>query len=320
MKTTCRVLLAACAACAAVWGAGFWEKTKFTHWSGKEVQKMLTNSPWAKRVTVPLGTPMAGGLAGGGGGRGGGGRGGGGGGGIPGGGGGGGGGRRGGGGGNTSIPIAPTVNLTVRFRSALPVKQSLVKGNMGESTELTPEMNQFLDREETHYVVAVDRLPQQLSRMSQNPDALIGTAVLRRKGKADLAAEKVEVQAGGQVTRFYYFFPRTEEITLADKEVEFFMKLQRPGGTGQRGGGRAGREGGQGAGGRAGGAGGGPGAGGRAGGAGGGPGAGGRAGGGAGGPGAGGGRGGGAAFALFGKEIKRKFKLKDMVYNGTLAL
>ena len=197
------------------------------------------------------------------------------------------------------------MNLTIRFRSALPIKQSLVKGNMGESTELTPEMNQFLDREETHYVVAVDGLPQQLSRMSQNPDALVGTAVLRRKGKADLAAEKVEVQAAERVTRFYYFFPRTEEISLADKEVEFFMKLQRPGGMGQRGGGRAGREGGPGAGGRAGGAGGGPGA-----------------QGGRGGAGAGGGRGGGggAAFALFGKEIKRKFKLKDMVYNGTLAL
>ena len=301
MKTTCRVLSAACVACAVVWGAGFWEKTEFTHWSGKEVNKMLTNSPWAKRVTIPLGAPMA--TTGGGGGRRGGG--GGGGGGIPGGGGGGGGGRRGGGG-NANMPAAPPpMHLTVRFRSALPIKQSLVKGNMSESTELTPEMNQFLDREETHYVVTVDRLPQQLSRMGQNPDALIGTAVLRRKGKADLAAEKVEVQTGGQMTRFYYFFPRTEEISLADKEVEFFMKLQRPGGAGQRGGGRAGREGGAGGGGAS--------AGGRGGGAG--------SGAGGGRPGAaGGGRGGGAAFALFGKEIRRKFKLKDMVYNGTLAL
>ena len=96
-------------------------------------------------------------------------------------------------------------------------------------------MNQFLDREEDTLRCDVDRLPQQLSRMGQTPDALIGTAVLRRKGKADLAAEKVEVQTGGQSTRFYYFFPRTEEISLADKEVEFFMKLQRPGGAGQRG-------------------------------------------------------------------------------------
>ncbi len=289
MKTICRVLFAVCVTGAAVWGANFWEKTEFTHWSGKEVKKMLTNSPWAKRVTITLGAPMAAGLAGGGGGgrRGGGGGGGG----IPGGGGGGGGGRRGGGGGggNTDIPRAPTINLAVRFRSALPIKQSLVKGNMGESTELTPEMTEFLNRKETHYVVAVDHLPQQLSRMSQNPDALIGTAVLRRKGKTDLAAEKVEVQAADQVTRFYYFFPRTEEIHLADKEVEFFMKIERPTGMGQRGGGRAGRQVGQSAGGRGGG------------------------------PGAGG-RGGGAALAVFGKEIKRKFKLKDMVYHGTLSL
>lgn len=294
MKTTCRVLLAACAACAAVWGAGFWEKTEFTHWSGKEVQKMLNNSPWAKRFTISVGAPML--PSGGGGGRrggGGGGIGGGGGGGGFGGGGGGGGRRGGGGGGNMDMPAAPPLNLTIRFRSALPIKQGLVKSNMGESTEVTPEMNQFLDHEETHYVVAVDGLPQQLSRMSQNPDALLGTAMLRRKGKADLAAEKVEVQSAGQITRFFYFFPRTEEIALADKEVEFSMKLQRPQGMGQRGN-RAGREGGQGAGGRGGQ--------------------------GQGGPGAGGRGGAGRAFAVFGKEIKRKFKLKDMVYNGTLAL
>ena len=166
------------------------------------------------------------------------------------------------------------MNLTVRFRSALPIKQSLVKSSMGESTELTPEMQKFVDSAETHYVVAVDGLPQQLSRMGENPASLVGTAVLRRKGKNDIAAEKVEVTSS-DVTRFYYFFPRTEVIGPADKEVEFFMKLERPAGEGQGGGG---------------------------------PGAG------------GGGRGGGAAFAVFGKEIKRKFKLKDMVYNGTLEL
>lgn len=293
MKTTCRVLLAACAACAAVWGAGFWEKTEFTHWSGKEVNRMLTNSPWAKRFTISTGAPMM--PSGGGGRRGGGGGGIGGGGGAGGfGGGGGGGGRRGGGGG-MDMPTAPPMNLTIRFRSALPIKQGLIKSNMGESTELTPDMKQFLDNEETHYVVAVDGLPQQLSRMSQNPDALLGTAKLRRKGKADLAAEKVEVQSAGPITRFFYFFPRAEEIALADKEVEFFMKLQRPQGMGQRGGQGAGGRGGQGAGGGQRQGGGGQGAAGRGGGA-------------------------GRAFAVFGKEIKRKFKLKDMVYNGTLAL
>jgi hypothetical protein len=286
MKTTGRILLAVCVACATVLGADFWEKTEFTHWSGKEVGKMLNASPWAKRVTIPIGAPRGGGAGGGGGGRGGGGRGGGG---APGGGGGGGGRRGGGGGGNTDIPITPTMKLTVRFRSALPIKQSLVKSSMGESTELTPDMQKFVDTAETHYIVAVDGLPQQLSRMGENTAALVGTAVLRRKGKDDIAAEKVEVTAS-EVTRFYYFFSRTEVIGPDDKEVEFFMKLERPAGGGQGGGQRGG---GQGGGGQRGG--GGPGAG-------------------------GGGRGGGAAFAVFGKEIKRKFKLKDMVYKGTLEL
>ena len=208
---------------------------------------------------------------------------------------------------------APSLNLMVRFTSALPVKQAMVKFNMGESTAVTPQMEQFLGQEEPYYVVTVDGLPQMLSRFAEEPERLVTTARLRRKNKDDIMPAKVEVKPSGARVEFNYFFLRTDPIELADKEVEFFMKLERPARPGQasgaqrRGAGGQGQRGGQGGGQRqAGGQGGGQG---QRGGQGGGQ----RAGG-------AGGRGAGMAMALFGKEIKRKFRLKDMVFKGALAL
>ena len=195
----------------------------------------------------------------------------------------------------------------VRFTSALPVKQAMVKFNMGESTEVTPQMEQFLGQEEPYYVVTVDGLPQALSRFGEEPERLATTARLRRKNKDDLMPAKVEVKPSGQRVEFNYFFLRTDPIELADKEVEFFMKLERPARPGQGRGAQRQGAGGQGGGQRQRGA------------QGGGQRQGGAQGGGqrAGGP---GGRGAGMAMAIFGKEIKRKFRLKDMVFKGELAL
>ena len=296
----------------ALYGAGFWDKKDFTQWSPKEVEKMYMDSPWSKRVSIPMGAPMAafsGGGAPGGGRRGGGG--GGGGGGIPGGG--GGGGRRGGGGaggGGQMAQQAPSLNLQVRFDDATPVKHAKVKFNMGESTEVTPEMQKFIDSQEPYYIVVVEGLPAILARFEEEPEKLATTARLRRKKKDDIYPAKVEVEANQRAT-LKYFSPRTDPIALEDKEVEFFMKFeremmagmrpqQRPGAGGQgpqggqrgqagQGGQRQQRGGGQGGGGQRAGAG-------------------------------GGGRGAGMAMAIFGKEIKRKFRLKDMVYKGELAL
>ena len=32
--------------------ADFWEETEFTAWSDKDVEQMMNDSPWAKRLTV----------------------------------------------------------------------------------------------------------------------------------------------------------------------------------------------------------------------------------------------------------------------------
>ena len=63
---------------AALAAADFWNEKDFTTWSDKEVEKMLSDSPWSRRVTIAIrgqGARGSGDLfggAGGGGGRGGG--------------------------------------------------------------------------------------------------------------------------------------------------------------------------------------------------------------------------------------------------------
>ena len=311
-----------------LWGAGFWDKKEFTQWSVKELERTFVNSPWAKSVTLTGQAAMDAFSGGGGGGR----RGGGGG--APGGGGppgaGVGGGRRGGGGGGGGggMPTAPSLRLIVRFDEALPVKHAKVKHRMGESTEVPADFQLYLDEEQPYYVVNVENLPQMLARFEEQPEMLATTARLRRKNHEDILPAKVDVVTGRTVS-FRYYFTRADPIELADKEVEFYMKLERPAGMagaagrgqrqrggqgqGQRGEGAQGQRGAGGQGQQGGGGQGQRGAGGQ-----------GQQGGGAQGRGQGaqgGGRGGaGAAMMVLGKEIKRKFRLKDMVYQGELRL
>ena len=65
------VLLFLCALC--MWAADFWTTKPFTEWNEKEVQKILSDSPWTAKITISGGfgggrSPTAGGGGGGGGG------------------------------------------------------------------------------------------------------------------------------------------------------------------------------------------------------------------------------------------------------------
>lgn len=262
---TRRLLLGLMSAAPAAWAADFWEKQPdFKNWSAKEADKMLNSSPWAQTVSVQLG---GGGGGGGGGGFGGGGGGrpggGGGGGGIGVGGGGGGGGRRGGGGGGGGPVGPPPMQFLVRWHSSRPIKEAIVAARTQlEGVPLDDDMQAFIDREETHYILNIPNFPARMGqRMSQDLERLKTFAQLERKGHDPIRASAAQVQPTDGILSMYFLFPRTEPISEEDKEVTFVFKPARPE-SGPNGGGQRGP----------------------------------------------------------GIEIKRKFKLKDMVYNGELAL
>ena len=202
------VLLSAVSVCA----ANFWDAKPFETWSDKEVQQLLTDSPWSRGVQVVLnvvgrsGTSLGeseggGGRAGGGGGRGGGGR---------------------GGGGTGFVTAAPQLKLQIAWRSAMPMKQALVRSQLGAGGRVSEPFQQFLDRPEPQYIVSIEGLP---ARYAPALEAMKATAVLKRGNKTPIACGALEAQqvATGVVVAFG--FPKDDPISASDKDVEFFTKL-----------------------------------------------------------------------------------------------
>ena len=210
------VVLSAVSVCA----ADFWDTKPFETWSDKEVQQLLTDSPWSRSVQVVLnvvgrGTALgesegaggrgrgAGGDAGAdaGGGRGGGGR---------------------GGGGTGFVTAVPQLKLRIAWRSAMPMKQALVRSQLGAAPGIPEAFQQFLDRPEPQYIVSIEGLP---ARYAPALEAMKGNAVLKRGNRTSIACAALEVQqvATGVVVAFG--FPKDDPISASDKDVEFFTKL-----------------------------------------------------------------------------------------------
>jgi len=226
------ILLAFALAAAVLRAEDFWEKKSYLQWTDKEAKKMLEDSPWAKKIDAATGLPAGGSgipsASGGGGGRGG--RGGGGGGaGAPSGeggeagvgGGGRGGGRGGGGFGGASM------SLTVRWSSALPIKQAIVSMRYGPEAANVESAQKMLAREEPGYLLTIQNVPPMLARM--NPaklkEMLIKVTRLEIKDKPSLVPEAVEVVGQGQDVMIALLFPKTNPITVEDKDVEFVTRL-----------------------------------------------------------------------------------------------
>ena len=192
--------------------ADFWTARDFLEWNEKEVSKLLTNSPWTRTVLMTMGGGGGGGRGGGGGGGGGGTR-------TPGSYGGGYGGPGGGGPGMQR-------NFIVRWMSALPVKQALVKAQYGEEAGTAEEAQEFINRTETHYVVGVSGFPSRMAQMGQrDPDRLKQESFLKRKGKENIFPEDFQMRGGEEEAEVFLMFPRTDAITLDDKDVELQLKM-----------------------------------------------------------------------------------------------
>jgi hypothetical protein len=268
------------AACAVMlFAADTWKTKDYTQWTNGEINKVLSDSPWAKSKTVQFQQPEMGqpgvGSRGGGFGRPGGGIGlpGGGypGGGYPGGGGGGGypqggvgrnpqggsgypGSGPGNGDGNSGDPAqSEPMNLTIRWESALPIQQALMRQGASASNELKAAA----DATEKYYVIEVLglRAPRPGNRgvvnaddpndngnsgaadssqrrgRNQSNDALrsqlMDAAQLAPKGKSSIYAADVQIEGPAGIDGVRFLFPRTNPINAGDKEVEFILNIRR---------------------------------------------------------------------------------------------
>jgi hypothetical protein len=219
-----------------VWAADFWTTKPFTDWNEKEVAKILSDSPWAAKVTVSMGFnagPAGIAETAGGGGRGGGGRGGGGGGrggpqgdganSDPGVGGGGGGGDFGGGGGGGGVSVG------LVWQTALPIRQAVVKRQYGAEAGTSPEAKAKLDRVDQLYVLTLSGVPGPMLGATQGDKkaALLDLTTITVSGKPPLKAADVQVSGGRGTASVSFLFPKTTQLTVEDKEVEFSTKFDK---------------------------------------------------------------------------------------------
>jgi len=239
------ILLSVCGLGLLAGSSEFWRDKGYTQWTSDEVDKMLSDSPWAqssKASSQQQQSPSRGmGRRGGGGGGMG----------IPGMGGGGMG--RGGGGGYPSGggQSMPQVTATVRWQSALPVREALLRRDTGVTKPDDAQVAASLTAPMNGYAIAVMGLPEtppssrggygsrgtdtdrddDSSARGTNSrddatdhslDQVKSATYLSRKDKATLFAEKAQRDKDGVTLLFT--FPKTTPITLDDKEVEFVTR------------------------------------------------------------------------------------------------
>ena len=172
--------------------ADFWEETEFTAWSDKDVEQMMNDSPWAKRLTVRFPrTPRE---------------------------------SRGGRfGGFRPGTSTPQTRLVIQWQSAQPIRQAMVRGRIEQGGTVDPEAQVFLDQSSPGYVVVVTGLPGQFGRLT--PEALMAEARLERKGKSPIVPAQAQPQRAERGVTIVYIFPKDDAIVLEDKEVEFITAV-----------------------------------------------------------------------------------------------
>ena len=116
--------------------------------------------------------------------------------------------------------------LTVRWESALPVKQASLRRGLGDAAALA-DVLQFLKQDEPFYRVAVVGIPGELTEAVASLGELRDATTLRARGRTALVPVDVRLMYEDGLLGIEFHFLRTEPIALDDGEVEFITKLGR---------------------------------------------------------------------------------------------
>lgn len=206
--------------------ADFWQGKAYTEWSDKDLHRMISNSPWAHAISISGGGDMmrsggsnrrsmgeAGSTMNDDGGFGG-----------PG----GGGGRRRGNPSDDTPSAPPPLEMVIRWQSALPVRQALVRMKYGSEAATSPEAKKILGEDGEVYVIAVTGVTRGMLRGQGDAlkQSLMEHASLTAKGKDAVKPADVRIGQSGRAIEAYFLFPRTAAFTLDDKEIEFGAKFE----------------------------------------------------------------------------------------------
>jgi len=198
--------------------ADFWTKA-YTDWTEKELQQMISDSPWADRMAVETGQRGA----------------------I----------------GNADDKGGPmqgnlTTPITVVWRTALPIRQALARLQYGADAATNPQGKALLEVEQPVSVLLVNGFPGMFRADAQDTAKLVADTVIKVKGKPDLHPTEIQIPAaappaggaegkgggkgapgagrggrggGGGNFDLIVIFPKGLGLTADDKELEFMTKV-----------------------------------------------------------------------------------------------
>lgn len=197
--------------------AADWDSKPFPDWPEKTVLRLVTDSPWAKQIDVPLewkkreerpltpqdvpgatpqGAAKAGSPVGG----------------I--------------GAGKPKMPLG--ADLIVRWASALPVRQA--KALYKQRNERTEVRNpsDLIEARSSDYVLEIYGIPAEVAHLgTESVEAVaMSSAWLRTKSGRLLKPNRVEAKVHALTLTLLIHFSRDAAITLKDQEVECFVDMQ----------------------------------------------------------------------------------------------
>jgi hypothetical protein len=116
--------------------------------------------------------------------------------------------------------------LIVSWRTALPIREAVVKEKFGAETATSPDAKKMLEEEQKYYGIVVSGLPARSVRANDKmKDELLKNTSLLVKGKDPIVATNLQTGGNEQKAVVIFLFPRSAGLTLDDKEVEFSTKL-----------------------------------------------------------------------------------------------
>jgi hypothetical protein len=125
----------------------------------------------------------------------------------------------------------PTFEGVIRWQSALPIKQALLRARLGDEVGSSAQAKEMLARAEDRYIVALEmktgmRQPQGGEGADRMKEMMKANTMLKRKGHEPLHPEDVGMQTGANGERVVFFvFSKEVPIELSEKEVEFQTKM-----------------------------------------------------------------------------------------------
>ena len=180
--------------------AQVWEEKTFMTWSDEELNLILNDSPWSRPVSISVAFTPVDSDAGDG--------------------------DAGDGDAGDSGPAEEDFQdypLTITWRTALPMKQALIRTQLGRGADVPPEAIGMLARPEEAYAISVAGLPAAFEATFPNAGA---QTFLMRTGKEPIVADEIlsAPQPDGTLLMLAVF-PRLAMVALEDEAIEFVTTL-----------------------------------------------------------------------------------------------